>query len=270
MKMVYMYDQYMEYFMRLAKPEQYKESVFQGMTPLQFCCHVGLVNKVQLLVKHPCVDLNMKGGVKQETALFSSIHSGNVEVLKSLAVRPDLQWNCVNNDGKPPVYDALMEGNINMLQTLASFPNIDWNKKIENYPIVQSILFWRHDGAAAARGAPQPEHWISVYSLLLKQVPSLEWSAANLHGHTLLGLALVRKDVDVALLLLKSGRLCYNNELPQLSSQLFIIKQTIRRCMDRVKQNETQFSEDVYPFLQTALDKALELEVILDLDELFV
>ena len=40
--------------------------------------------------------------------------------------------------------------------------------------------------------------------------------------------------------------------------------------MDRVKQNETQFSEDVYPFLQTALDKALELEVILDLDELFV
>ena len=265
-----MYDQYMEHFIRLAKPEQYKESVFQGMPPLQFCCHVGLLNKVQLLVKNSCVDLNMKGGLKQETALFCSIHSGNVEVVKSLAVRDDLLWNCVNNEGKPPVYDALMEGNIDMLQTLVRFPDIDWNKKVVDghYPLVQAILFWRHDGDAS--GAPPSEHWMRVFKLLLERVPSLEWSATNLHGHTLLGLALVRKDLEVSLLLFKSGRLCYNNELPQLSSQLFILKQTIRRCMDRVKQNETQFSDDVYPFLQTALDKALELDVILDLGGLVV
>ena len=42
--------------------------------------------------------------------------------------------------------------------------------------------------------------------------------------------------------------LCYNNELALV--QFFIIKQAIQRCMHRVKQNESQFFDDVYPFRQ--------------------
>ena len=54
--------------MRLVTPEQYKESVFQGCHLCSFCFRVGLVKNDQLLVKNPCVDLNMKDDIKRENS----------------------------------------------------------------------------------------------------------------------------------------------------------------------------------------------------------
>ena len=69
-------------------------------------------------------------------------------------------------------------------------------------------------------------------------------------GYTLLrGIVLVRKRCGGSTFAFQE--LCYNNELVLV--QLFIIQQTIQRCMDRVKQNLLQFSDDVYPFLQKLL-----------------
>ena len=39
--------------MRLVKPEQYKESVFQGIPPLQFCYRVGLVKQSSTPCQEP-------------------------------------------------------------------------------------------------------------------------------------------------------------------------------------------------------------------------
>lgn len=247
----------MNYFLKTADPfTQYNAIIYKDHTPLMLCCQMGLLDKIKLLLNNPIVQLNAKGPETGETALHHAVVSGNVEVVKILATREDLVWNAVDKDGKPAHFLAMMAGNMEMLQLLVSYQAaIDWNIKIEGHPLIHANFYWRNEVLTGSRDQPIGAlHRMAIFDLLL-QTPTLDWSAKNSNGHTLLGMALSQDDVEMMLFLIKKAPgMNYDLELNQLSSfPLFLAHKSINRCLDRLASAQlTHVFSEAVKFLEAA------------------
>jgi ankyrin repeat protein len=82
-----------------------------GMTPLLKAIVYNIVESVELLLKHPNIDVN-KANNDGETPLLKAACFGLVEIVRELLAHPGIDVNKTDKDGKTPI-DLAIEGENN-------------------------------------------------------------------------------------------------------------------------------------------------------------
>lgn len=239
---VYIYDQYLEYFLANSTPHQINSVIWLGYTPLAMACAYGLVDKARVIIRNEHLEVNkatqktanFRGQYvqKQEPSLIHAVLSGNTQLIEILAVHPDLAWNAMHSVRLSSekslrvtaIAQAMRDGDSNMVEAFIPFySTIEW--ELDSYSLIRCNLCWRQQEIQAGNTQSAKEYLQIIKHLL--DVPTLDWNKDKL-----LVSALALEDIEALVVIFKSPYLIYDLEAAKRCSPR---RKTVIDCIRRVK-----------------------------------
>ena len=150
-----------------------------------------------VLLSHPSIDVNNKGGGYDGTALMRSCGRGYSSITQKLLASHDIDVNCQDSFGRTAAMWAVANNHPDCVQLLSHRQDVNWN--------LQDIV----GETAAMRG---------VYSNrvtcieILTHVAGVDWNIKNIYGESCLTLALEGNKTEIVQLLLSVPSLVLNIE----------------------------------------------------------
>ena len=127
-----------------TKDETNPASMFYGQTGLISAVSYYQNSVVELLLKTPNIDVNLKSD-RGRCALYEAVRSENNEALKLLLNVPTIDVNIVDNNGDSALHRVVADNNVEALRLLLNVPNINVNiaNKIGSSPVYLAV-YWDH------------------------------------------------------------------------------------------------------------------------------
>jgi len=116
-----------------------------GWTGLMWAVRESHNSVVNLLLKTPNVDVNLKSDKRGNCALHAAVMSGNNEALKLLLDFPSIDVNIVAKDGQSVVHRAVSNANIEGLKLLFDVPNFNVNIVNNFGTSALHLALWRNN-----------------------------------------------------------------------------------------------------------------------------